>query len=43
MNCKWVSNEDRNLRCNRHADSSGYCLFHKKIKIKGKEPCLMHI
>lgn len=34
MNCKWVSNEDRNLRCCRGADSSGYCLFHKENKNK---------
>ena len=34
MNCKWVSNEDRNLICSRHADSSGYCLFHKENKNK---------
>lgn len=34
MNCKWTSNENRNLKCTRHADSSGYCLFHKKNKNK---------
>ena len=34
MNCKWSSNENRNLRCNRHADSSGYCIFHKENKTK---------
>ncbi|WP_455540181.1 potassium channel family protein [Terrisporobacter sp.] len=34
MNCKWVSRENRNLKCNRHADSSGYCLFHKQNKSK---------
>lgn len=34
MNCKWVSNEDRNLKCCRGADSSGYCIFHKKNKNK---------
>lgn len=34
MNCKWVSNEDRNLKCTRHADSSGYCIFHKENKSK---------
>lgn len=34
MKCKWVSNENRNLKCNRHADSSGYCLFHKLDKNK---------
>lgn len=34
MNCKWVSSENRNLKCNRHADSSGYCLFHKEDKSK---------
>ena len=34
MNCKWVSRKDKNLKCNRHADSSGYCLFHKQNKSK---------
>lgn len=34
MNCKWVSNADRNLKCSRCADKSGYCLFHKENKNK---------
>lgn len=34
MNCKWVSHGDRNLKCDRHADSSGYCIFHKENKTK---------
>ena len=34
MNCKWVSNGYRDLRCTRHADSSGYCIFHKENKTK---------
>ena len=32
MNCKWTSREDKNIKCYRHADSSGYCLFHKQNK-----------
>lgn len=32
MNCKWVSKENRNVKCHRHADDSGYCLFHKSNK-----------
>lgn len=34
MNCKWVSKEDKRIKCERHADSSGYCIFHKKNKSK---------
>lgn len=34
MYCKWVSKGDRNLKCSRHANSSGYCIFHKKDKTK---------
>ncbi len=34
MNCKWVSSQDENIKCKRHADSSGYCIFHKKNKSK---------
>ena len=34
MNCKWVSNGRRDLKCARHADSSGYCIFHKENKTK---------
>ena len=32
MNCRWVSKENRNVKCTRKADSSGYCLFHKENK-----------
>lgn len=32
MNCKWQSKENRNLKCNRYADESGYCIFHKPNK-----------
>lgn len=34
MYCKWVSNGDRNLKCSKRADSSGYCIFHKENKSK---------
>lgn len=32
MNCKWVSKNNSNIKCKRHADSSGYCIFHKRNK-----------
>lgn len=34
MKCNWHSNGNRSLKCNRHADSSGYCVFHKENKSK---------
>lgn len=34
MKCKWHSNVNRSLKCNRHADKSGYCIFHKTNKTK---------
>ncbi|MEG1409334.1 MAG: potassium channel family protein [Terrisporobacter sp.] len=34
MNCKWVSQNDKNIKCDRVGDSSGYCIFHKKNKSK---------
>ena len=34
MKCNWYSNGNRSLKCNRHADSSGYCIFHKENKNK---------
>ena len=34
MKCNWYSNGNRSLKCNRHADSSGYCIFHKENKSK---------
>lgn len=32
MTCKWVSSIDDNVACNRCADESGYCIFHKNDK-----------
>ena len=32
MQCKWESNHEPSLKCLRRADSSGYCIFHKKDK-----------
>lgn len=31
MNCKWISKKD-GKKCDREADSSGYCIFHKEHK-----------
>ena len=34
MNCKWTSRENSGKKCDRQADSSGYCIFHKHNKSK---------
>lgn len=33
MNCKWISKIDERKKCDREADSSGYCIFHKEINL----------
>lgn len=37
MKCKWHSNINMKLKCNRHSDSSGYCIFHKQNKSKREQ------
>lgn len=32
MECKWQSIHTKGIKCNRKADSSGYCIFHKENK-----------
>lgn len=32
MNCQWKSRENNSIKCERQADDSGYCIFHKKGK-----------
>ena len=34
MECKWKSVHQNKVKCCKEADSSGYCIFHKKNKTK---------
>ena len=34
MECKWKSVHEDGLKCCKEADSSGYCIFHKKNKTR---------